>query len=218
MSGKNPYTPNTQKHRIFEILSDLKWHCAECELPGSQPAKALQGIRQDGYQLEKVGSNWSKTLYCKNCGRNTVHRRLISTEKGAEPIKRVVFSSTIRRRIIELFQGEDEILGYKPTGRAIEIDHRIPEIRWSESEEELEGHVTDEELKSRYMLLVREHNLLKSRYCERCVATGERQPFLGVHYFYAGGFKYLGSCEGCGWYSPSSWREGLNKFLLSFKE
>ncbi len=56
INKNNPYSKETQKFRIFEVLKDLKWHCSECELPGSQPAKALQMMRQDGFQLEKVGS------------------------------------------------------------------------------------------------------------------------------------------------------------------
>ncbi len=213
MQNTNPYNEGTQKHRIFEILSDLKWHCSECELPGSQPAKALQGIRQDGYSMEKVGSHWSKRMLCKNCGRITHHRRLISTTPQHEPIKRATISRNLRNRIIKLFDGKDEILGYAPTGRAIEVDHRIPEVRWGESEADLDDNATDEELKSRYMLLVREHNLLKSRHCEKCNATNKRQPLLGINFFYFGTKEYEGTCEGCGWYDPAKWRVHLNQFI-----
>ncbi|MDD5693237.1 MAG: hypothetical protein PHU86_02100 [Patescibacteria group bacterium] len=211
----NPYSSSTQKSKIFEVLSDLEWHCSECELPGSQPAKALQGIRQDGFDLEKVGSNWAKNMYCENCKRNTPHRRLTSLERVAEPIKRIAFSNKLRKRILDLYNNMDEILGYEPTGRAIEIDHRVPEIRWNDSEAELSETATDAELRNRYMLLVREHNLLKSRYCEKCKRTNQRQPFLGVNYFYSGTEKYEDTCVGCGWHNPSSWKERLNQDLAN---
>ena len=129
MSIKNPFKNGTMIHRIFEILSDLKWHCAECELPGSQPAKALQGLRKAGFQLEKVGANWGKGMFCKKCGRKTSHRRLVSLEKEHTPIKRSSISAVLRRRITNYYSGRDEFLGYKPSGRKIEIDHRIPEVR-----------------------------------------------------------------------------------------
>lgn len=211
MSTNNPYASGTQKNRIFEVLSDLEWHCSECELPGSQPAKALQGLRQDGFDLEKVGSNWAKNIYCETCKRSTPHRKLISLERTAEPIKRVNFSSNLRKRIIDLFGGKDEILGYVPTGRSIEIDHRIPEIRWNDSETELSDSASDDQLRERYMLLVREHNLLKSRNCEKCKRTGLRQPLLGINFFYSGTNKYEGTCKGCGWYSPSAWKKQINQ-------
>jgi len=213
MKSINPYSEGTQKHRIFNILSDLKWHCSECELPGSQPAKALQGLRQDGFELEKVGSNWAKNMYCSVCERKTPHRRLISLDKVHEPIRRVALSPMMRKRIIALYDGKDEILGYAPTGRKIEIDHRVPEVRWDDSEQNLDNSALDSELTSRYMLLVREHNLLKSRFCERCKKTSVRQPFLGINYFYQGDNIYLGSCIGCGWFHPSHWKASLNRFI-----
>ncbi|MBU4482046.1 hypothetical protein L6278_02670 [Candidatus Parcubacteria bacterium] len=211
----NPYKEETQKFRIFEILKDLKWHCSECELPGSQPAKALQGLRRDGYQLEKVGSDWAKKMFCKKCGRKTPHRKLKLLEKTDEAIKRIAMPAKLRKRIIAYYKNKDVILDYSPTGRSIEIDHRIPEIRWKTSEENLPEDLTDEEIEERYMLLVREHNLLKSRKCEKCKKTGIRQYLLGIKFFYKGDEKYndkLG-CVGCGWHNPEKWREELNKFI-----
>jgi hypothetical protein len=215
LKKNNPYPKETQKFRIFEVLKDLKWHCSECELPGSQPAKALQKMRQDGFQLEKVGSNWEKRMFCKKCGRKTSHRKLKVLEREAETIKRVVLPAKIRARIIKYYKNKDAILDYSPTGRSIEIDHRIPEIRWKTSEEKLPKNLTDEEIEKRYMLLVREHNLLKSRNCEKCTKIGIRQYLLGIKFFYKGDSQYndeLG-CVGCGWYNPGDWRKTINDFI-----
>ena len=49
----NPFKKDSLIYKIFEVLKDLKWHCPECELPGSQPAKVLQMIRKAGYEMEK---------------------------------------------------------------------------------------------------------------------------------------------------------------------
>lgn len=212
---KNPYKRETQKFRIFEVLKDLKWHCSECELPGSQPAKALQGMRQDGFQLEKVGSKWEKRIFCKKCGRKTPHRKLKLLERKKEEIKRISLAPRLRKRIINYYKNKDAILGYSPTGRSIEVDHRIPEIRWRVSEEKLPDDLTNKEIREKYMLLVREHNLLKSRNCEKCKKTGIRQYLLGIRFFYRGNKKYnnkLG-CVGCGWYNPERWKEELNKLI-----
>ena len=211
----NPYKKETQKFRIFEVLKDLEWHCSECELPGSQPAKALQMMRQDGFQLEKIGSNWEKRMHCKRCKRITPHRKLKLLERDENEIKRISLPADIKKRIIEHYKNKDAILGYSPTGRSIEIDHRMPEIRWNTSEEKLSKEISDDEIEKRYMLLVREHNLLKSRNCEKCKKTGFRQYLLGIKFFYRGLRKYqdkLG-CVGCGWYDPDKWKDELNEII-----
>jgi len=215
MATKNPYKNGIQKYRIFDVLKDLKWHCSECELPGSQPAKALQMMRQDGFEMEKIGSNWEKRNFCNTCQRVTPHRRLVSLEKKETSISRVSFSPKIRKQILSYYNNKDAILGYAPTGRAIEIDHRIPEVRWTESEKELPKELTESEIEKRYMLLVREHNLLKSRNCERCNKTGKRQPFLNILFFFEGSEDYENKigCVGCGWHNPHKWKQALNKLI-----
>jgi hypothetical protein len=70
---KHPFNEGTRLAQIFTILSDGKWHCGKHELPGTQPAKAIQIIRQHGFAIE------NDTHICKICKDKTVHRRLIST-------------------------------------------------------------------------------------------------------------------------------------------
>jgi hypothetical protein len=212
-NDKNPYPRDTQKWRIFEVLKDLKWHCSEHELPGSQPAKAIQMMRQDGFEFEKVGANWEKRMFCKVCNRKTPFRRLKSLTKTQRNISRINMSNKLRRRIIEFYGGKDEILGYKPTGRSIEIDHRVPQIRWKKSEEFYSDNISNEEIKKKFILLTREHNLLKSRFCEKCVRTGKRQPLFGIKFFFEGDedFNNKLGCIGCGWNNPAKWKEELNK-------
>ncbi len=211
----NPFTKDTQIYKIFQILSDLKYHCSECELPWSQPAKALQMIRQAGYEMEKNWSNYEKRLFCPNCQRKTPHRRLISLERVNTSVERTnSLDERLKLRIRKLLHNQDAFLWYEPTGRKIEVDHRVPQIRWKEKEEKYED-MTDEQLINKFMLLVREHNLLKSRKCEKCKRTWKRQTFLWVNYFYKWNENYVESlgCEWCGWYNPEKRKEYLNKKL-----
>ncbi len=212
---KNPFKEWTQIYKIFEILSDLKWHCSEHELPWSQPAKALQMIRQAGYKMEKVWPNYAKNMFCDVCWRKTPHRKLISLKKENVSLERTkTLNPKLKERIIKLLDNKDAILWYTPSWRKIEVDHRIPQVRWTKKEEDY-INMTDEQLMSKFMLLVREHNLLKSRYCEKCKRTWKRQAFLWINYFYKWKENYeenLG-CEWCGWFSPEKWKESLNKKL-----
>lgn len=49
----NPFKEGTKIHRVFVTLQDQKWHCGKHELPGTQPAKAIQIIRHHGFEVEK---------------------------------------------------------------------------------------------------------------------------------------------------------------------
>lgn len=211
----NPFNEGTQIYKIFEILSDLNWHCSEHELPGSQPAKALQMIRQAGFEMEKVGSNYEKRILCSVCGRKTPHRKLVSLEIQNVSLERTSSLNTkLKERIIALYDWKDAILGYAPTGRKIEVDHRVPQVRWTEKEDTYEN-MTDDDLKEQFMLLVREHNLLKSRFCERCKQTNKRQKFLWIKYFFQWKEDYENDigCKWCGWHNPEEWKESLNQKL-----
>lgn len=210
---KNPFNEWTQIYKIFEILSDLEWHCSEHELPWSQPAKALQMIRQAWYKMEQVGANYEKRMFCEVCQRKTPFRKLVSLEKEEESIERTKSLNTkLKERIIKLFWNKDAFLDYEPTWRKIEVDHRIPQVRWLEKEEDY-INMTDEQLLDKFMLLVREHNLLKSRNCERCERTWKRQSFFGINFFYEWDENYNEDlwCKWCWWYNPEKWREKLNK-------
>ena len=99
MAMKNPYYEGTVKHQIFEILKDLKWHCSQHEFISSQPAKALQIMRQEGFQFEKSGHNWEKRMFCDVCKKITPHRKLISLEKKYEEKTRGYLPEKLKERI-----------------------------------------------------------------------------------------------------------------------
>lgn len=210
---ENPYKKDTQIAKIFEILKDLKWHCSECELPGSQPAKALQMIRQAGFQMERVGANWEKRIFCKKCKRKTPHRRLISIKREESDIRRGKFPEKLKQKIRKYYQNKDVLIGGSITGRTPEVDHRIPQIRWTKKEQDYDSEMSNLDIEKNFMILSRKNNLLKSRACERCVKTGKRQPLFEIKFFFEGDEDYnekMG-CRGCGWNNPKKWKEELNK-------
>lgn len=213
--GENPYEEGTVKHQIFEVLKDLKWHCSQHEFPSSQPAKALQIMRQEGFQLEKEGSNWEKRMFCPVCKKKTPHRRLISLERQNTDITRGSLPEKLKERIRKFYDNRDEITGSSVTGRTLEVDHRIPQVRWKEKEKDWDVDMPNEEIEENFMTLSRENNLLKSRFCEKCKQTGKKQPFLGIKFFFVGKEEYeekIG-CYGCGWHNPRKWKEELNKLI-----
>lgn len=81
--------------------------------------------------------------------------------------------------------------------------------------------MSDSELKNKFQLLTREHNLWKSRYCEHCNKTNERGTFIGINFFYEGDELWDNEiasdnergCVGCFWFNPENWRYNLNEFL-----
>jgi len=98
-----PFNEGTKIYQVFTILSDEKWHCGKHELPGTQPAKAIQIIRQNGYDVEK------KTIFCQICKDKTVHRRLTSTSPIAPSIVRLQLSTQLRQRVLKHYNNTEAI-------------------------------------------------------------------------------------------------------------
>lgn len=208
----NPFKDETKIYKTFTVLSDLKWHCSKHELPGTQPAKAIQIIGQHGFKTEK------KTMYCEACKEKTVHRRLISLklERNARVFTRSELLEKLKKRIKEYYKNTDAIT--LRDDLPVEVDHKFPQVRWGTKEPENPVDMNNEEIQNRFILLTRANNLWKSRYCERCYKTGLRGTFPGINFFYKGGARWdknidthnFKGCEGCFWYNPYKWREALN--------
>lgn len=211
---KHPFNEGTKLAQIFTILSDSNWHCGKHELPGTQPAKAIQIIRQHGFAIE------NRTSYCSICKDKTVHRRLISTVAAIPSFVRLQIPAQLRLRALKFYNNTEAITLRRMLPTQLEIDHRFPQVRWVK-DEAYKLSLSDDELHNKFQLLTREHNLWKSRYCEHCKKTGERGTFIGINYFYLGGPKWDTSipgddergCIGCFWYDPESWRNSLNVAL-----
>ncbi len=212
---KIPFKEGTKIYQTFVILSDSKWHCARHELPGTQPAKAIQIIRQNGFKIE------NKTVYCKECKEKTVHRKLISL-KGERIFTRSKLPEKLKKRIKGYYKNIEAVtLRNDFTPNILEVDHRFPQVRWEGKEPENPVNMNDTEIRKRFMLLTRSNNLWKSRYCERCFRTKKRGTFPGINFFYKGGEQWDNKispydkkgCEGCFWYNPDKWREKLNLII-----
>ena len=215
---KLPFKEKTKLYKTFSILSDLKWHCSKHELPGTQPAKAVQIIRQHGFKTEK------KTAYCEKCKEKTVYRRLVSLEiEGARVFTRSKLPEKLKKRIKEYYKNADTVT--LRSDFAVEIDHKFPQVRWGGKEPENPIDMSDERIKERFILLTRANNLWKSRYCEKCYKTDLRGTFPGINFFYKGGRKWDKNinpydpkgCEGCFWYDPYEWRKALNLIIEKIK-
>jgi hypothetical protein len=211
---KHPFNEGTKLAQIFTILSDGEFHCGKHELPGTQPAKAIQIIRQHGFQIE------NGTIYCPVCKDRTVHRRLVSTTLVAPSFVRLQVPAQLRKRILQHYKNTEAITLRKMLPSQLEVDHRFPQVHWSQ-DETFDPDMSEEQIHKKFQLLTRAHNLWKSRYCERCKQTRERGTFIGINYFYEGGEMWDKNitddneqgCLGCFWYDPETWRNSLNSEL-----
>ncbi len=213
---KLPFKEKTKIYKTFNILSDLEWHCSKHELPGTQPAKAIQIIGQNGFKTEK------KTAYCEKCKEKTVYRKLVSLDldiENARVFTRSKLPEKLKKRIREYYKNTDAIT--LRDDLAIEVDHKFPQVRWGEKEAENPVDMDKQEIQKKFILLTRANNLWKSRYCERCYKTGKRGTFPGIDFFYSGNEKWDSNidphnskgCEGCFWYDPYEWRKVLNLII-----
>lgn len=214
----NPFpNKNSNQYKDFETMSDCKWHCSKCELLSGQ-AKTWQVWRQEiGIQLDQdENGKWYKRIYCEKCGTKTIHRKLKSTEIIDIDLKaRTGIPAKTAKRAKKLYNCVDEYSVRVEPANQLEIDHRIPQVRWKSNEND-NSNLTDEEIKEKFMLLTRANNLLKSRYCEDCVKSGKRaKGYRTIEFWYKGNENYDDSigCEGCFWYNPTKWREELNKMI-----
>jgi hypothetical protein len=212
--AKHPFNEGTQLAQIFTLLSDGEWHCGKHELPGTQPAKPIQIIRQHGFDII------NKTIYCNVCKNKTVHRKLTSTKPIKDSFVRIQISPKIRTRVLKLYNNKESITMREMVPNLLEVDHRFPQVRWTK-DEVYDENMSDVELLKKFQLLTREHNLWKSRYCEKCFETGERGTFIGIK-FYAAGDPFWDStissddekgCYGCFWFNPDFWRRSINNKL-----
>ncbi len=219
----NPFNEGTKSHHDYELMKDLEWHCTGCELIAGQ-AKTYQIWRQTyGLQLDKGnpdGNNFDKRIFCENCNRITVHRKLLTLERVAETKSRSGLSNKSTTRIKEFFNNREAVLLKVIPSKDLEVDHKFPQIRWNKDEDSNKD-LTDNEIKEKFILLTRSDNLRKSRACEKCVKYETRGHFPGIYFWYEGDEKWRAEphdekgCVGCFWYDPDEWRKGLNDLIVN---
>lgn len=153
-------------------------------------------------------------MFCKHCGTNTIHRKLKTTEIVETGLKtRTSIPPHIAKRAKDIYGCVDEYSVRVEPANQLEIDHRVPQVRWTDNEED-NSNLSDNQITEKFMLLSRPNNLLKSRICEECVKTGKRgKGYKNIEFWYEGTEEYdekIG-CVGCFWYNPTKWRDELNK-------
>lgn len=209
------YTPlittnyTTKKYQYFKTASDLEWHCANCELPGAQPARNAKDLRNLGFKEEKDGAHYSTKKYCDVCSSDQTHRRLLAPVPLDKSKVRETLPSWFIKKAKKVLSGESE-------SSDLEIDHKRPHIR-ATSDEELDlKNMSDEEIKDKFQLLSTSRNQKKREKCKKCVKTGKRPALeIGrdqkIKFFYEGDEKYIEQvgCEGCPYYDTDKWLEEL---------
>ena len=216
----NPFKPNTTSYSDWEVLKDLNWHCTKCELKSAQ-AKTWQTWRQKGIQLDTdEKGNFYKRIFCPTCEMVTVHRKLKSLKILDDTKIRSGISPYLARKVKQVYKNEEAVFLREMLPNMLEVDHKFPQVRWCSNEDENKITMSKEEIKSKFILLTRSNNLLKSRYCEKCVKTGKRGHFPGIYFWYEGNENWQGKnecdengCIGCFWYDPYKWREEINKIV-----
>lgn len=224
----------TLQYKVFKVLSDMQWHCRTCDykrIPTKQLAGGggIQGL-QRGTKTRPGLVIESGNYVCPNCG-------LVVGDRWTGEFKQSTAASTISKklmnRIMSYYNYIDAIEQRKRLPHELIVDHRFPMERYGDLEDENPDDMTDEQIQKKFQLLKKDdsgnHNLLKSRACEKCIQTGERGILLGIDYFYMGsrnwpkdvpeiGIEAKKGCEGCAWYDVEQWRQSLNKEIRKEEE
>jgi len=197
---------------LSECKKNLKeWTCSLHTTGSNQPAAIFREVKKMGYEFEEsTTGRWAKTQFCPVCQQETTHYKLLSSVPTLTKQVRLSINQETRNRILKIFDNRDAFTGASISSVA-EIDHKIP---WTRLDKDIDAtFLSEEEVKKHFQLLTREHNLLKDRACDHCKKIGERPPFLGIPFWYEGGAKYQGTCEGCGWYDGEKWRKEIQQHI-----
>ena len=218
--------------KVFNLLSDRTWHCRRCE--GKQVASeqyagggGIQGLQRGtrnrpGLVIE------SESRHCNNCQRITKQDRWTGEIKSANSAAKV--PDSLVKRILKIYSYTDVIEERQRAAHELVLDHRFPMERWGSNEPPHLISMSELEIKKKFQLLKKDssgnHNLLKSRSCERCIKTGKRGAPFGIRFWYEGGEDWASihqrgaeaeeGCVGCGWYDFQTWRDALNQKLAEF--
>lgn len=147
-----PFKEGTKIFRVFQTLSDGDWHCGKCELPGTQPAKTIQTIRQNGYEIE------NETILCSICKDKTVHRRLVSTTPTNVSFVRSALPDSLKKRVKEVYKNVEAVTQQTLQPAQLEVDHRFAQVRWSKPEDANPPDMSDIEIITKFQLLTRQPN------------------------------------------------------------
>ena len=214
--------------KVFQLLSDKLWHCREHEgkaIASGQYAGGggIQGLQRGtkerpGLVIEQ------KNEFCFVCNKSTRWDRWTGEIKEATATAAI--PPKLIARILAEYQYTDVIEQRVRARHELVIDHRFPMERWGQNEPPNPSDMSSRDLRKKFQLLKKDaagnHNLLKSRACERCIVSNKRGTPFGIQFWYEGDENWTAAprgpeaeagCVGCGWYDFAIWRTKLNQKL-----
>ena len=221
----------TLQYQYFQILKDCEWHCRKCAAKIVDSEQLAGGGGVGGLRRGSRGRPGinivSEIRTCPECGSTGKWDRWNGTFKNANAASGL--PKKLQARILKHYKYIDVIEQRVRQVHALVIDHRFPMERWGEAEPHNPVDMSEDEIERRFQLLKKDdfgnHNLLKSRACERCLDTGKRGYPLGIKFYYGNttedwppncpptGADAEEGCKGCGWYDFAAWRKELNEFI-----
>ncbi|HLO48559.1 MAG TPA: restriction endonuclease, partial [Kamptonema sp.] len=177
---KSQLRQDSTQLKVFNLLSDQQWHCRECEgkqIASSQYAGGggIQGL-QRGTRMRPGLVIETDKRYCQNCQAKRLGDRWTGEIKAATSAANI--PDSLVQKILKLYAYTDVIEQRKREAHELVIDHRFPMERWGENEPPHLKSMSESEIKKKFQLLKKDasgnHNLLKSRSCERCIKTQKR--------------------------------------------
>lgn len=222
----------TFQGQYFDILRDKNWHCRDC---AQQVIRSNQLAGGGGVQGLERGNNSRPGIVietmirrCSLCDKPTYWDRW--TGEFQQSNSAASIPEKLRKKVLGYYGYVDTIEQRKRQAHELVIDHRFPMERWGESEERNDINMSEEDIQRKFQLLKKDssgnHNLLKSRACEKCIKTKKRGYPMGIKYYYEGDENWPADCPttgkeaeqgciGCGWYDFEAWRKGLNSEIES---
>ncbi len=226
---RSQFKQGSTQLQVFNLLSDQQWHCRECEgkkIGSNQYAGGggIQGLQRGTRSRPGLVIQTTKN-YCLTCQQVRLGDHWTGEIKSANSASNI--PASLVEKILRVYFYTDVIEQRQREKHELVIDHRFPMERWGGSEPPHLISMSDIEIKRKFQLLKKDtsgnHNLLKSRNCERCIKTGKRGIPFGIRFWYQGdenwpsvhqrGAEAEEGCVGCGWYDFGAWRNALNQRL-----
>ena len=216
-----PAPDKTETGKVFLKLlqGNIEWVCRTCGTGkiNDQPAARIRDIKKRGYIIA------TKKRECPTCNsKKTYHDILIlltvNTQKRRE--HRQPIDEATKARIISVLNYKDVAFDVVRTAREFVIDHKFPSQRWNCVESKNHSNMSEKEIRNKFQLITNQTNMLKSRFCDECVKSGNRATFMGISWYHAGSNRWKGDvmgneagCKGCPWHDIDLWRNKIAEKL-----
>lgn len=210
-----------QTYKVLKALYSGKWECRVCGPVPSvnpQPSARLTALRHKGYIIG------CKRKHCPTCDKKQMHDILIMLPELQKRFThgndlRKPMSDKLKERIKKVLGKRDVCFNVERSSKELIVDHKFPSQRWLQPESDNPDDMPEQAIKEKFQILSNQTNMWKSRYCDRCVATGLRGEFMGVKWYYEGNEQWSGQksdpkgCIGCPWFDLDLWKKKLMQSL-----